>query len=83
MKPQPGLLRIREAPSPNHVERPPGISIDMLVLHYTGMHGAQAAIDRLRDPQARVSSHYVVEEEDGTVWRLVDERRQAFHAGIS
>lgn len=82
MKPQPGLLRIREAPSPNHVERPPGISIDMLVLHYTGMHGAQAAIDRLRDPQARVSSHYVVEE-DGTVWRLVDERRQAFHAGIS
>jgi N-acetylmuramoyl-L-alanine amidase len=46
------------------------------------MQTARDAIDRLRDPVARVSSHYVVEE-DGTVWRLVDEGRQAFHAGIS
>jgi N-acetylmuramoyl-L-alanine amidase len=54
----------------------------MIVLHYTGMQSAQAAIDRLRDPQARVSSHYVVEE-DGTVWRLVPEERRAWHAGVS
>jgi N-acetylmuramoyl-L-alanine amidase len=75
-------LRIREAPSPNQTDRPQGAAIDMLVLHYTGMTSARDAIDRLRDPQARVSSHYVVEE-DGSVWRLVDEQRQAFHAGIS
>ncbi len=73
---------IRATPSPNQDERPDGVPIDMLVLHYTGMESAGAAIDRLRDPAARVSSHYVVEE-DGQVWSLVDERRRAFHAGVS
>lgn len=75
-------LRIREAPSPNHDARPDGTPIDMLVLHYTGMRTAEEAILRLRDPEAAVSSHYVVEE-DGTIWRLVPEERRAFHAGIS
>jgi len=73
---------IRDAPSPNHDERPPGEPVDILMLHYTGMKTGQEAIDRLRDPEAKVSSHYVVEE-DGTVWRLVDESRRAWHAGIS
>ncbi len=82
MTARPGLLRIRDAPSPNHIERPDGTPIDMLVLHYTGMPAARDALARLRDPEARVSSHYLVEE-DGTVWRLVDEQHQAFHAGIS
>ena len=54
----------------------------MLILHYTGMQSAQAALDRLRDPAARVSAHYVVNE-DGAVWRLVAERRRAWHAGVS
>ncbi len=46
------------------------------------MPSGRAAIDRLREPAARVSSHYVVEE-DGTVFRLVPEARRAWHAGIS
>ena len=46
------------------------------------MKTAQDAIDRLRDPQSRVSSHYVVDE-DGTTYRLVAEHRRAWHAGIS
>ncbi|MBW6401788.1 N-acetylmuramoyl-L-alanine amidase [Roseomonas sp. HJA6] len=73
---------IRDLPSPNHDARPEGIPIDMLVLHYTGMRSGQEAIDRLRDPAAKVSSHYVVEE-DGTIFRLVPEDRRAAHAGIS
>ena len=73
---------VRAAPSPNQDDRPAGTIIDTIVLHYTGMQSAQAAIDRLRDPAAAVSSHYVVEE-DGAVWQLVDEARRAFHAGIS
>jgi N-acetylmuramoyl-L-alanine amidase len=71
---------VRDAPSPNQDDRP-GV-IDMLVLHYTGMRSAAEAIDRLRDPAARVSSHYVVEE-DGQIWRLVPEERRAWHAGVS
>ena len=73
---------MRQAPSPNHDERPPGTPTDILLLHYTGMQSAEAAIARLRDPAARVSSHYVVEE-DGLVWQLVPEQRRAWHAGVS
>jgi len=76
---------LRERPSPNHGERgaPPDLRpIDMLVLHYTGMPSAAAALDRLCDPAAKVSSHYLVEE-DGAIWRLVPEACRAFHAGIS
>ena len=73
---------IRDLPSPNQDNRPAGVPVDMLILHYTGMQTAEAALDRLRDPAAAVSSHYVVEE-DGAVWRLVPEERRAFHAGVS
>jgi N-acetylmuramoyl-L-alanine amidase len=71
-----------ERPSPNHEQRGEPPRIDMLVLHYTGMATAEAALERLCDPAARVSAHYLVEE-DGTVWRLVSETRRAFHAGRS
>lgn len=73
---------IRDRPSPNHDRRGDPARIDMLVLHYTGMRSAEAALDRLCDPASRVSSHYMVEE-DGAVWRLVAEARRAFHAGLS
>jgi N-acetylmuramoyl-L-alanine amidase len=75
-------LRIRDLPSPNHDARPADTPIDTLILHYTGMRSAQAAIDRLRDPGAGVSSHYVVDE-DGAILRLVPEDRRAWHAGAS
>ena len=73
-------LQVFDMPSPNFDER--GASVDMLILHYTGMRTAQEAIDRLRDPVAQVSSHYVVDE-DGTVLRLVPEEKRAWHAGVS
>jgi N-acetylmuramoyl-L-alanine amidase len=75
-------LRVKERPSPNHGPRHEPAWIDMLVLHYTGMTTSAAALKRLCDPDARVSAHYVVEE-DGAVSRLVPESRRAFHAGIS
>lgn len=71
---------ILERPSPNQDER--NVPVDMLILHYTGMQSAREAIDRLRDPVAQVSSHYVVDE-DGAIIRLVPEDRRAWHAGIS
>lgn len=73
---------MHERLSPNADDRPDGTAIDMLVLHYTGMPTANAALDRLCDPAAKVSAHYLVDE-DGTVWRLVPEERRAWHAGAS
>jgi len=75
-------MALRERPSPNRSSRPPGAAVDMLVLHYTGMPTAAEAIDRLCDPAAKVSAHYVIEE-DGTLWRLVAESERAWHAGVS
>lgn len=72
----------RDRPSPNHGPRSGAGTIDMLILHYTGMKSAKEALDRLCDPAARVSAHYLVEE-DGTVWRLVAEDRRAWHAGVA
>ena len=71
----------RVLPSPNHDERLRGAP-DMILLHYTGMETAEAAVDRLRDPEARVSSHYVVME-GGEVLQLVPEEQRAWHAGVS
>lgn len=68
-------------PSPNHGPRPAGVPIDMLVIHYTGMRDGRSALERLCDFDARVSAHYLIEE-DGTVYALVDEARRAWHAGI-
>lgn len=67
-----------EAPSPNFDER--RSLPDILVLHYTGMRTGQEALARLQDAEAKVSAHYMVEE-DGRIFRLVPEERRAWHAG--
>jgi N-acetylmuramoyl-L-alanine amidase len=55
---------------------------DLILLHYTGMPSGEAALERMRDPAAEVSAHYMVEE-DGRIFRLVAEERRAWHAGRS
>jgi N-acetylmuramoyl-L-alanine amidase len=72
----------RVVPSPNHGERRYGPHADILLLHYTGMQSGQAALDRLCDPVAKVSSHYMVFE-DGKIVQMVPEARRAQHAGVS
>lgn len=67
-------------PSPNFNDR--DVPVDMLVLHYTGMRTAGEAMERLCDPAAEVSAHYLIDE-DGTVSQLVDEDKRAWHAGVS
>jgi N-acetylmuramoyl-L-alanine amidase len=74
--------QIIDHPSPNHDARPAGRAIDMLVLHYTGMADAGSALRRLCDPAAKVSAHYLIDE-DGTTYALVAEERRAWHAGVS
>lgn len=67
--------------SPNHEPRAAG-SVDIIVLHYTGMATAEAAQERLCDPAAKVSAHYFIGE-DGAIAQLVAENRRAYHAGVS
>jgi N-acetylmuramoyl-L-alanine amidase len=73
-------MSLISAPSPNFDQRrgPP----DMVVLHYTGMRTGAEALERLRDPEAKVSAHYLIEE-DGAVFQLVPEERRAWHAGVA
>lgn len=52
----------------------------MIVLHYTAMKTADAAVERLCDPVAEVSAHYVISE-TGRIWNLVPEEQRAWHAG--
>ena len=69
-----------ERQSPNFNDR--DLSVSMVVLHYTEMETAQVAIDRLCNPDAGVSAHYLISEA-GEVTRLVAEDKRAWHAGVS
>ncbi len=56
--------------------------VDMIVLHYTGMKTGQEALDRLCNPAAAVSTHYLIFE-NGDIYNLVEEEFRAWHAGLS
>lgn len=73
-------MKIESTSSPNFDDRT--LPISLLILHYTGMETGKVALERLRDPDAKVSAHYLVEE-DGRIYRLVDEEKRAWHAGVS
>ncbi|WP_099864624.1 N-acetylmuramoyl-L-alanine amidase [Pararhizobium haloflavum] len=67
-------------PAVNRDERAAGTSIDILLLHYTGMESERAALDWLTSAESRVSCHYFVRE-NGQVVQLLPERARAWHAG--
>lgn len=72
------INRFVESPNWNKRKLP----ISMVVLHYTGMKTAQEALERMCDPAAEVSAHYMIDE-DGTITSLVPEDKRAWHAGRS
>lgn len=67
-------------PSPNFGPRRGGQQPSLVVLHYTAMQSAQAALERLCDPVAEVSAHYLIGR-DGQLWQMVHEKDRAWHAG--
>jgi N-acetylmuramoyl-L-alanine amidase len=69
-------------PSPNFGERKDGRRPDMILLHYTGMLTASAALEHLRATASQVSAHYFVFE-DGRVIQMVPESKRAWHAGAA
>ncbi|WP_299964237.1 N-acetylmuramoyl-L-alanine amidase [uncultured Roseobacter sp.] len=66
--------------SPNHGPRRDGLTPTIIVIHYTAMASAQAAITRLCDPAAEVSAHYVICR-TGAATQLIAEESRAWHAG--
>lgn len=72
---------ITDHPSPNFGPRRGGLKPSIVVLHYTAMQTSEAALDRLCDPEAEVSAHYLICKR-GQVTRIVDEEHRAWHAGV-
>ncbi|WP_121064412.1 N-acetylmuramoyl-L-alanine amidase [Chachezhania antarctica] len=75
-------MDLRWHPSPNFTVRPEGERPELVVIHFTAMESCAAALERLCDPVAEVSSHYLIGH-DGTVWHMVEEEMRAWHAGVS
>lgn len=65
--------------SPNFDKR--SKKIDMIVIHSTHMTFAGSA-QRLCDPSARVSCHYLIDL-NGKLYQLVEDEKRAWHAGKS
>ncbi|MEM1275412.1 MAG: N-acetylmuramoyl-L-alanine amidase [Pseudomonadota bacterium] len=78
----PWMPKALDHPSPNFGERRGVDRPDMIVLHYTAMESAEAALARLSDPEAEVSCHYLIDL-DGARSKLVRPRHRAWHAGVS
>jgi N-acetylmuramoyl-L-alanine amidase len=71
---------LRWYPSPNYGPRRDGLPPTIVVIHYTAMKSLEAARDRLCDPGAEVSAHYLIGKQ-GEALQLVDEAERAWHAG--
>ena len=67
-----------DRPSPNFDHR----RANFVILHHTSNNTAETALRVLTDRARRVSSHYLVAR-DGKIFRLVDDRQRAWHAGAS
>jgi N-acetylmuramoyl-L-alanine amidase len=77
-------MNIIDFPSPNFEDRNNGEKPSLIVLHYTSCKSAEHALQVLSDPKnpnGRVSAHYLIHE-DGTIYRMVDENKCAWHAGV-
>lgn len=69
-------------PSPNHGPRNAD-AIRLVVLHATADRGNESGAESwMRNPKAEASAHLHFRR-DGTIVRLVDDRRRAWHAGVS
>ncbi|WP_426757063.1 peptidoglycan recognition protein family protein [Myxococcus sp. Y35] len=67
------------APSPNYNSRG-GTDIDTIVLHHTATNNGAGDLAWMRNPQSKVSAHYMVDR-DGKIYQLVGDDKRAWHAG--
>lgn len=75
-------MNLIDHPSPNHSPRKPGVRVDTIVIHHTGSSDAHSALSWMKNPESKVSAHYLIGAY-GHVYRLVPENRTAWHVGVS
>ncbi|MBV9866992.1 MAG: N-acetylmuramoyl-L-alanine amidase [Abitibacteriaceae bacterium] len=77
----PGAIWVAASPKNfDAANRPAEQPIDMVVIH--DIEGsAESAVNWFQNPQARATSHYVVNSTTGQVWQMVKEHDIAWHAG--
>jgi N-acetylmuramoyl-L-alanine amidase len=73
-------MKLIDYPSPNHGPRAQKFRVDTVLIHHTGGAPGDNSVAWLCNPKSEASAHYVVDV-DGKVFRLVDEKRAAWHAG--
>jgi N-acetylmuramoyl-L-alanine amidase len=68
--------------SPHFEERPPGVTIDAVIVHATTISSLEESVSYFLEPTTEVSAHFVVDR-DGAVVQLVPIEKRAWHAGKS
>ena len=76
-------MKISNFYSPNFSRKKrPNNSIKIIIIHYTGMQSERESMIRLCNPRSKVSSHFVINQ-NGKIYRLVQDNQIAWHAGKS
>ena len=76
-------MRITKYYSPNFdLKTRSNKTITAIIIHYTGMQSERESLKRLISPKSKVSCHYLIRR-NGVIFRLVNDRNIAWHAGKS
>ena len=76
-------MKISNFYSPNFSRKKrPNNSIKIIIIHYTGMQSERESMIRLCNQRSKVSSHFVINQ-NGKIYRLVQDNQIAWHAGKS
>ena len=76
-------MKVKLIKSPNHSSKNrEKKQIKYLIIHYTVMQSEGESIKRLTDKRSKVSAHYLINRK-GSLIRMVDENKAAWHAGKS
>jgi len=77
------FMEITKLYSPNFDHKRRGSkNITSIIIHYTGMQSERESIKRLTSLSSKVSCHYLINR-SGKVFRLVEDKNIAWHAGKS
>jgi len=77
------FMRITKYYSPNFdLKTRSNKTITVIIIHYTGMQSERESLKRLISPKSKVSCHYLIRR-NGVIFRLVNDRNIAWHAGKS